>query len=146
MSHCLTARLQYLAALEVAVGGGGAALLGLELVRVHGEAHGAPGLAPVKPRLHQHQVEALLLALHLHQPGPGHHHRVHALSHLPCVYASVVSLATKDVFAPAQARAPARPGSAASRCRVSRVRARVSRGLTVETPRPPAAAGGHSPV
>src|SRR4051812_38813054 len=37
-----------LAALEVAVAGRGAALAGLELVRVHAEAHRAAGLAPVE--------------------------------------------------------------------------------------------------
>src|SRR5215469_14590320 len=37
-----------LASLEVAVGGRGAALAGLQDVGVHGEAHGAAGLAPLK--------------------------------------------------------------------------------------------------
>eukprot|EP00958_Prasinococcus_capsulatus_P018438 scaffold2156_cov430-Prasinococcus_capsulatus_cf.AAC.3 len=68
-----------LAPLEVAVGGGGAALPGQQLVGVHGEAHGAAGLPPVEARLHQHLVQPLGLGLLLDQARAGHHHGVHVL-------------------------------------------------------------------
>eukprot|EP00955_Chlamydomonas_euryale_P085065 364050-Chlamydomonas_euryale.AAC.16 len=49
--HEVRAATGALAALEVAVGRGRAALARLQLVGVHGQAHGAAGLAPVKARL-----------------------------------------------------------------------------------------------
>src|SRR5690606_31913401 len=49
-----------LAALEVAVAGGGADLAVLQLVRVHRQAHGAAGLAPLEARLGEDLVQALL--------------------------------------------------------------------------------------
>src|ERR1700689_4140100 len=55
-----------LAALEIGVGGRGAALARLELVGVHGEAHRAAGLAPFEARLEEDAVEPLLLGLVLH--------------------------------------------------------------------------------
>src|SRR4051812_43835201 len=48
-----------LAALEVAVRGGGAALAGLQDVRVHAQAHRAAGGPPVEPGGAEHLVEAL---------------------------------------------------------------------------------------
>src|SRR5690606_13400347 len=54
----------------------GAALTGLELVGVHGQAHGAAGLAPVEARLDQDAVDALVLGLLLHQPRAGDDHGV----------------------------------------------------------------------
>src|SRR5215470_9761265 len=71
-----------LAALEVAVRGRGAALAGLELVGIHGEAHGAAGLAPLEARLEEDAIETLLLRLMLHQTRAGHHYRVDARGHL----------------------------------------------------------------
>ena len=44
--HQMGAAPVALAALEIAVGGGGAALAGLQLVGIHAKAHGAAGLAP----------------------------------------------------------------------------------------------------
>ena len=55
-----------LAALEVAVGGRGAALARLQDVRVHAQAHRAAGLAPVEAGGAEDLVEALRLGLRLH--------------------------------------------------------------------------------
>src|SRR6059058_4307677 len=52
-----------LAALKVAVAGGGAALAGLEAVGVHRQAHRAAGLAPFEARSLKDQVEAFALGL-----------------------------------------------------------------------------------
>mmetsp|Transcript_35065 Transcript_35065/g.75985 ORF Transcript_35065/g.75985 Transcript_35065/m.75985 type:complete len:248 (-) Transcript_35065:29-772(-) len=73
-----------LPALKVSVACAGAPLSRQQLVWIHGEAHGAPGLAPVKASLLQDHVQALRLRLLLHQPAPGHHHRVHAVRHFFC--------------------------------------------------------------
>mmetsp|Transcript_21133 Transcript_21133/g.29051 ORF Transcript_21133/g.29051 Transcript_21133/m.29051 type:complete len:599 (+) Transcript_21133:398-2194(+) len=81
--HQVRAAAVALPALKVAVAGGGAALLRLELVRVHGQAHGAAGLTPVEARGQQHLVQPLGLRLLLDQPGARHHHRVHAGRHPP---------------------------------------------------------------
>src|SRR5262249_36932111 len=56
-----------LASFEVAVGSRGAAFAGLELVRIHGEAHRAPRLAPLKTGFDKNLVETLSLRLFLHQ-------------------------------------------------------------------------------
>mmetsp|Transcript_32545 Transcript_32545/g.80233 ORF Transcript_32545/g.80233 Transcript_32545/m.80233 type:complete len:833 (+) Transcript_32545:138-2636(+) len=80
--HQVRAPAVALAPLEVAVGGGGAALLGQQLVGVHRQAHGAPGLAPVEPRRLEHHVQALRLRLLLHDAGARHHHGVHRGRHL----------------------------------------------------------------
>src|SRR4051812_39761758 len=65
-----------LAALEVAVGGRGAALARAEDVRVHAQAHRAARRAPVEPGGAEHVVEALGLGLLAHLLGPGDDHRV----------------------------------------------------------------------
>src|SRR3954454_22295213 len=52
-----------LAALEVAVGGGGAALARRQDVRVHAQAHGAARAAPVEAGRPEDLVEALALGL-----------------------------------------------------------------------------------
>src|SRR6202035_868791 len=52
------AALVALAALEVAVRGRGAALAGIELVGVHGEAHRAAGLTPFEAGLDEDLVDA----------------------------------------------------------------------------------------
>src|SRR4051794_41704028 len=67
-----------LAALEVAVRGRGAALAGLEDVRVHAQAHRAAGRAPVEAGGPEDLVQALLLGLRAHLLGAGHDHRGHA--------------------------------------------------------------------
>src|ERR1700685_1279146 len=52
------AALVALAAFEVAVRGRGATLAGIELVGLHGEAHRAAGLAPLKAGFDEDLVEA----------------------------------------------------------------------------------------
>mmetsp|Transcript_28905 Transcript_28905/g.51672 ORF Transcript_28905/g.51672 Transcript_28905/m.51672 type:complete len:597 (-) Transcript_28905:259-2049(-) len=80
-AHQMGAPAVTLAALEISIGGGGAALAGEQFVGVHGEAHGAAGLAPVKARLDQNLVQPLLLRLLLHQSRAGHHHGIHSFRH-----------------------------------------------------------------
>src|SRR5262245_60423327 len=67
-----------LAALEVPVGRRRAALARREDVRVHAEAHRAPGLAPLEARAREDTVEPLLLRLALHLRRARHDHRAHA--------------------------------------------------------------------
>mmetsp|Transcript_21030 Transcript_21030/g.62929 ORF Transcript_21030/g.62929 Transcript_21030/m.62929 type:complete len:464 (-) Transcript_21030:754-2145(-) len=74
--HEVRAATGALAALEVAVGRGRAALARLQLVGVHGQAHGAAGLAPVKARLDEDLVKALSLCLSLDQSRARHYHCV----------------------------------------------------------------------
>ncbi len=63
-----------LAAFEVAVGGGGAALAGLEDVGVHGEAHAAAGLAPLEAGGLEDGVEAFVFGLALDRLRAGDDH------------------------------------------------------------------------
>src|SRR3954447_234221 len=72
-----------LAALEVAVARGRAALAGRKRVRVHPEAHRAAGAAPVEPGGAEDLVEALLLGLGLHLLRPRPDPRIHAPPHPP---------------------------------------------------------------
>src|SRR3954471_13447552 len=74
-----------LAALEVAVRGGGAALAGLEDVRVHAQAHRAAGGPPVEPGGAEHLVEALLLGLGADLLGAGDDHRLDVARHPPAL-------------------------------------------------------------
>ncbi len=55
-----------LAAFEIAVAGGGAALAGLEPVGVHRQAHAAAGLAPLEAGGPEHLVQPFLLGLSTH--------------------------------------------------------------------------------
>ena len=72
-----------LAALEVAVRRGGAALAGRELVGIHREAHRAAGLAPVESRGAEHLVEPFGFGLRLDRRRPRHDEGAHAGLHLP---------------------------------------------------------------
>src|SRR5580700_4239147 len=63
-----------LAAFKVAIGSGGAALAGLKNVRVHSQAHGAAGLAPVKAGFDEDLVEAFGFSLRLDGLRAGNHH------------------------------------------------------------------------
>mmetsp|Transcript_95484 Transcript_95484/g.139439 ORF Transcript_95484/g.139439 Transcript_95484/m.139439 type:complete len:365 (+) Transcript_95484:1214-2308(+) len=65
-----------LAALKVAVGSGGAALSGLQLVGVHGKTHGTAGLPPIKTSLDENLVKTLTNRLLLDHPRAGHNHGV----------------------------------------------------------------------
>src|SRR5271169_1947726 len=71
-----------LPALEIAVRGGGAALAGLELVGVHGKAHGTAGLAPFETGLEEDAIEPFFLGLMLHQARARHDHGLDARCHL----------------------------------------------------------------
>mmetsp|Transcript_15577 Transcript_15577/g.49249 ORF Transcript_15577/g.49249 Transcript_15577/m.49249 type:complete len:529 (-) Transcript_15577:350-1936(-) len=82
-AHEVRAALGALAALKVPVRRRGAALLGLQAVGVHAQAHGAAGLAPVEAGLAEDLVQALGLGLLLHEAGAGDDHGVDALGHLP---------------------------------------------------------------
>src|SRR5207302_145438 len=63
-----------LATFKVAVAGGGAALTRLQPVRVHAQAHGAAGFAPLEAGLSKDAVQAFLLrrALYLLRAGNDH--------------------------------------------------------------------------
>ena len=76
------ASTEALTALEVAVRGGGAALARLQLVRVHGQAHGAARLPPFKARLDEDLVETFRLGLGLHKARARHDHGADAMMHL----------------------------------------------------------------
>src|SRR6202034_3093252 len=68
--------LEALTALEVTVGRRGAALLGLELVRVHRKAHRATRLAPIEASLGENLVQAFGFRLLLHDSRAGYDHRI----------------------------------------------------------------------
>ena len=72
----MRAALEALTALEIAVRGRGAALAGLELVGVHGEAHRAAGLAPLEAGGEEDLVQPFGLGLLLHQARARHDHGV----------------------------------------------------------------------
>src|SRR5215208_4112043 len=71
-----------LAALEVAVRGRRAALAGLQLVRVHGQAHRAALAAPVEARGGEDLVQALGLGLRLDLHRARDDHGVHVAADL----------------------------------------------------------------
>src|SRR5436190_9368754 len=73
--HEVRAALEALAALEVAVRGRSAALLRLQLVRVHGKTHRAAGLTPLEAGLEEDFVEAFGFRLLLHRARARHDHR-----------------------------------------------------------------------
>ncbi len=66
--------LEALTALEVAVGGRGAALARLQPVVVHGKAHGAARLAPVEAGRLEDHVQTFLFGLFLHEAGARNDH------------------------------------------------------------------------
>src|SRR3954451_10860442 len=66
-----------LAALEVAVGGGGAALAGGEDVGIHAQTHRAAVAAPVEAGRTEHLIQTLMLSLTFNRARPGHAHRLH---------------------------------------------------------------------
>src|SRR5690606_23014160 len=81
----MCAALEALAPFKVAVRGRGAALMRLQPVVVHGQAHRTARLAPVETRLDEDLVETLVLSLLLHQPGPRHDHRVDGRRDFPAL-------------------------------------------------------------
>ena len=70
-----------LPALEVAVGGGGAALALGEDVGIHPQTHRAARLAPLEAGIAEDGVQALGLGLTLHLDRSGHHHGMHGGRH-----------------------------------------------------------------
>src|SRR5438552_1522324 len=69
---------------EVAIAGGGTALAGLQNVRVHAQAHGTSGFAPLKTRLLENAMQPLPLGRMLDGLRPRHNHGanlwVHAIA------------------------------------------------------------------
>src|SRR5712671_6960224 len=79
--HQVGATLVTLPAFEVAVGGRSAALPRLELVGVHGQAHGATRLAPFEACLNEDLVEAFGLRLLFDDTGARYDHAVDMATH-----------------------------------------------------------------
>src|SRR5437879_3814293 len=75
-----------LPALEIAVRRRRTALAGAQHVIVHAEAHRAPRIAPLEPRLAKHLIEALLLGLRLYTLRAGQHHRPHSWCDMPAAH------------------------------------------------------------
>src|SRR4051812_23634668 len=65
-----------LPSLEVSVGCRGTPFPRLEDIRVHAEAHRAPGLPPLETGLRKDAIQPFFLRLHLHQSGTGYDDRV----------------------------------------------------------------------
>src|SRR5580658_10902670 len=72
-----------LTALEVAVRGRGTTLSHRQLVRIHGQAHRAPGLAPFESGRGEDLVETLRFGLVLDPVRTGHDKRSHARVDMP---------------------------------------------------------------
>src|SRR4051794_1600974 len=68
--------------LEVAVGGGGAALARLQGVRVHAQTHGAAGEAPLGTGGREDLVQPLQLRLCAHRGRAWYHQHAYAVSDL----------------------------------------------------------------
>src|SRR5438105_10706326 len=66
-----------LAPLEIAIGRARAPLAGLQDVRVHAEAHAAPGFAPLESSVEEDAVEAFLFSGNLHLVRAWHDHGAH---------------------------------------------------------------------
>src|ERR1051325_3747676 len=77
-THQVGAATAPLAALEVAVLRRRAALAARQDVRVHAEAHRAPRIAPLEPRLPEHPVQSLGFGLCLDLLRPRHDQGAHA--------------------------------------------------------------------
>src|ERR1700687_3030206 len=75
-----------LPALEVAVRRRRASLAGSEDVRVHAQAHRAPGVAPLEARVAEDAIEALALGLRLHEHRAGHDECAYAGPHLAATH------------------------------------------------------------
>ncbi len=67
-----------LAALEIAVRGGGAALARRELVGIHAKAHGTPALTPLEPRFDEDPVQSFSFGLALDLARARHGERTQA--------------------------------------------------------------------
>ena len=67
-AYQVRAPTEALPALEITVRGRGTMLAGEQLVGIHGEAHGAPGLPPLETRRGEDLVETLGLGLRFDLP------------------------------------------------------------------------------
>ena len=72
--------------LEIAVGGGDAALARLAAIAVAAGAHRTARLAPEEPGVAEHAIEPGRLGLALHAGRARHHHGDHALGHAPAAH------------------------------------------------------------
>ncbi len=73
-AHQVRATAGALTAFKVAVAGAGATLARFESIGVHGQAHGATGLAPFKASGLEDFVKAFALGLFFDQARARHHH------------------------------------------------------------------------
>src|SRR3990167_7760565 len=89
-AHQVGASAPALTALEVAVGGRGAAFARRQAVGVHAQAHGAARLPPVEARGLEDGVEAFFLGLGLHKAGARNHHGPHVGGHQAAVEEGVL--------------------------------------------------------
>src|SRR5271157_5436575 len=81
-THEVSASFPALAAFEVAVAGGSAALLGREDVGIHSQTHRASRLAPLRPRVLEDAVESFLFSGKLDRFRARDHQDCHAGMHL----------------------------------------------------------------
>src|SRR5690606_36254361 len=80
--HQVRAPLEALTAFEIAVRSRGAAFLRLKLVGVHGKAHRATWLPPLKACIKKNLVQTFSFRLILDQAGAWHDHGVDARGNL----------------------------------------------------------------
>src|SRR5690625_5692137 len=68
--------------LKVAVGGGRTMLPGAEAVSIHGQAHGASGLAPLQASFKKNFIQPFGFGLGFYSTGARHHHGLfHRVGH-----------------------------------------------------------------
>ena len=68
----MRARKRALPPNKIPVGGGSTALLWSHLIRVHAQAHGTAGFAPLKARFDEYTVKAFFFRLMSDKAGTGH--------------------------------------------------------------------------
>src|SRR5690625_7981159 len=70
--------------LKAAVGGGRTMLPGAEAVSIHGQAHGASGLAPLQASFKKNFIQPFAFGLGFYSTGARHHHGLfHLGRHAP---------------------------------------------------------------
>jgi hypothetical protein len=75
-THKVRATTKALSTLKISITGAGAAIARCQFVSIHGQTHGATGLAPLHTRLQKDGVQSLLLSLCFDQPRTGHYQRL----------------------------------------------------------------------
>ena len=74
-----------LATFKIAVGRRRATLAGLKFIWIHGQAHTATGLAPIKTGFLEHSIKPFLFCLLFHLSAAGHNHRTDMIRNfVPC--------------------------------------------------------------